>query len=164
MLPMNDSAKDLIAAGKSRPEKGNLYTADGRRFAVPLAHLENPIFIELLKMSEEEFGLQGNGPITLPCDGVFMDFLVSLVERCGEGFGHFHGLWQVLPCIILAPTRTVQPTNPCSWVLKKPFELHVKTFTDFFSSNHLYNILFDFDSIQSLIFDILIFFFLPLKF
>lgn len=84
MLPMNDSAKDLIATGKSRPEKGNfaVYTADGRRFAVPLAYLENPIFIELLKMSEEEFGLRGNGPITLPCDGVFMDFLVSLVERC----------------------------------------------------------------------------------
>lgn len=84
MLPMNDSAKDLIATGKSRPEKGNfaVYTADGSRFAVSLAYLENPIFIELLKMSEEEYGLQGNGPITLPCDGVFMDFLVSLVERC----------------------------------------------------------------------------------
>ncbi|KAJ8629263.1 hypothetical protein MRB53_022586 [Persea americana] len=84
MLPRNDSAKDSTATSKSRPEKGNfaVYTADGRRFAVPLAYLENPIFIELLKMSEEEFGLSGNAQITLPCDGVFMDYVVSLVQRC----------------------------------------------------------------------------------
>ncbi|KAJ8629266.1 hypothetical protein MRB53_022589 [Persea americana] len=84
MLPRNDSSKNSTTISKSRPEKGNfvVYTADGRRFAVPLSYLENPIFIELLKMSEEEFGLPGNGPIKLPCDGVFMDYVMSLVERC----------------------------------------------------------------------------------
>ncbi|XXG71852.1 hypothetical protein AAC387_Pa07g1082 [Persea americana] len=84
MLPRTGSSKNSTTIGKSRPEKGNfvVYTADGRRFAVPLSYLENPIFIELLKMSEEEFGLPGNGPIKLPCDGVFMDYVMSLVERC----------------------------------------------------------------------------------
>ena len=84
VVPRNDSAKDSTVTGKSRPEKGNLavYTADGRRFVLPLAYFHNPIFVELLKMSEEEFGLPGNGPITLPCEGVFMDYVVSLVQRC----------------------------------------------------------------------------------
>ncbi|XP_077246299.1 auxin-responsive protein SAUR64-like [Tasmannia lanceolata] len=64
-------------------EKGHfvVYTTDGRRFVVPLAYLNNPIFTELFKMSEDEFGLPGNGPITLPCDRIFMDYIVSLVQR-----------------------------------------------------------------------------------
>ena len=33
-------------------------------------------------MSEEEFGLPGNGPITLPCDAVFMEYALSLIQGC----------------------------------------------------------------------------------
>ncbi|XXG71850.1 hypothetical protein AAC387_Pa07g1080 [Persea americana] len=136
MLPRNDSAKDSTAIGKSRPEKGNfaVYTVDGRRFAVPLAYLENPIFIELLKMSEEEFGLSGNAPITLPCDGVFMDYVVSLVQRCvcvcedvekalviSMGFGRC-----CYTSSLLQQEQANQQINTCSWILKKPFYLHVK--------------------------------------
>ncbi|KAK9000199.1 hypothetical protein V6N11_080702 [Hibiscus sabdariffa] len=58
-----------------------IYTIDKRRFAIPLAFLGNCIFRELLKMSEEEFGLPSDGPITLPCDSVLMNYIVSLVKR-----------------------------------------------------------------------------------
>ncbi|KAE8719163.1 SAUR auxin-responsive family protein [Hibiscus syriacus] len=58
-----------------------IYTMDKRRFAIPLAFLRNCIFRELLKMSEEEFGLPSDGPITLPCDSVLMNYIVSLVKR-----------------------------------------------------------------------------------
>ncbi|XP_031127761.1 auxin-responsive protein SAUR67-like [Ipomoea triloba] len=44
-----------------------IYTADQKR--------------QLLNFSEEEFGLPSNGPITLPCDAVFMNYIISLLSR-----------------------------------------------------------------------------------
>ncbi|KAL5791250.1 hypothetical protein ACOSQ2_006138 [Xanthoceras sorbifolium] len=35
---------------------------------------------ELLRMSEEEFGIPTNGPITLPCDSTFLKYVLSLVR------------------------------------------------------------------------------------
>nr|GMC87072.1 auxin-responsive protein SAUR68-like [Ipomoea batatas] len=58
-----------------------IYTVDQKRFIVPLSYLENEIIRQLLNMSEEEFGLPSDGPITLPCDAVFMDYIISLLSR-----------------------------------------------------------------------------------
>ena len=33
------------------------------------------------QMSEEEFGIQSAGPIILPCDSVFMDYVISFIQR-----------------------------------------------------------------------------------
>ncbi|KAJ0076785.1 hypothetical protein Patl1_35796 [Pistacia atlantica] len=64
-------------------EKGHfvVYTIDQKRFVFPLMYLNNDIFLELLKVSKEEFGLSSDGPITLPCDAVFMDKIVSLIQQ-----------------------------------------------------------------------------------
>ena len=64
-------------------DKGHfvVYTSDRIRFVVPLVYLDNVIFRELFQMAEEEFGLPGNGPIILPCDAVFMEYAVSLIQR-----------------------------------------------------------------------------------
>nr|DAD46631.1 TPA_asm: hypothetical protein HUJ06_016568 [Nelumbo nucifera] len=59
-----------------------VYTADQNRFVIPLAYLNNPIFIELLRMSEEEFGLPSDGPITLPCNSAFAEYIISMMQRC----------------------------------------------------------------------------------
>ncbi|TKY67788.1 Auxin-responsive protein SAUR66 [Spatholobus suberectus] len=62
-----------------------VYSVDHKRFVVPLKYLSTNVFRELLKWSEEEFGLPSNGPITLPCDSVFLDYVISLVrERIPE--------------------------------------------------------------------------------
>ncbi|GFY89778.1 SAUR-like auxin-responsive protein family [Actinidia rufa] len=58
-----------------------VYTVDQRRYVFPIVYLNNDIFRELLKLSEEEFGLPSDEPITLPFDAVFMDYVVSLVQR-----------------------------------------------------------------------------------
>jgi len=73
------------ACSTSVAEKGHfiVYTSDRKRFMVPLAYVESIIFVELLKMSEDEFGLPSNGPITLPCDAVFMEYMLSLLRRRG---------------------------------------------------------------------------------
>ncbi|KAL5562428.1 hypothetical protein UlMin_032175 [Ulmus minor] len=68
---------------RSTYKKGHfvIYTADKNRFEVPLAYLRHNIFLELLKMSEEVFGLSCNAPITLPFDAVFMEHIIKLVQR-----------------------------------------------------------------------------------
>lgn len=38
-------------------------------------------FIELLKLSEEEFGIPRDGPIVLPCEAIFLDYVVFLIEN-----------------------------------------------------------------------------------
>ncbi|MBA0739168.1 hypothetical protein Gogos_012460 [Gossypium gossypioides] len=77
----------LAAIGRritsSLVDKGHfvIYTIDQKRFVMPLAYLRNTIFVELLKMSEEEFGLPSDGTITLPCDSVAMNYILSLLQR-----------------------------------------------------------------------------------
>ncbi|KAJ0086996.1 hypothetical protein Patl1_06841 [Pistacia atlantica] len=64
-------------------EKGHfvVYTADQRRFVIPLKYLKNDIIRELFTMAEDEFRLPIGGPITLPCDAIFMEYAVSLIQR-----------------------------------------------------------------------------------
>ncbi|GFY95815.1 SAUR-like auxin-responsive protein family [Actinidia rufa] len=64
-------------------DKGHyvVYTAGQRRFMIPLVYLNNEIVRELFKLSEEEFGLPSDGPITLPCDSVFMEYVILLIQR-----------------------------------------------------------------------------------
>ncbi|XP_058080642.1 auxin-responsive protein SAUR64-like [Magnolia sinica] len=78
-----DGSPDSSGCSTSVADKGHfvVYTADGRRFVVPLVYLNSPIFKELLKMSEDMFGLPCNGPITFPCDAVFIDYIISMIQR-----------------------------------------------------------------------------------
>ena len=70
-------------SASSVADKGHfiVYTADHRRFMIPLVYLNSEIFRELLEMSEEEFGMSSDGPITLPCDSFFMEYIVFLIQR-----------------------------------------------------------------------------------
>ncbi|OIT03417.1 PREDICTED: auxin-responsive protein SAUR68-like [Nicotiana attenuata] len=58
-----------------------VYTTDQKRFVVPLAYLQHEVIRQLLRMSEEEFGIPSDGPITLPCDALFMNYIISLIRR-----------------------------------------------------------------------------------
>ncbi|WZZ10387.1 hypothetical protein YC2023_096308 [Brassica napus] len=62
-----------------------VYTLDKSRFSLPVSCLSNSVVQELLKISEEEFGLQSGGPIRLPFDSVFLEYLIKLVERQMDG-------------------------------------------------------------------------------
>ncbi|CAL5072992.1 unnamed protein product [Urochloa decumbens] len=64
-------------------DKGHcaVYTADGKRFEVPLAYLSTMIFSELLRMSQEEFGFARDGRITLQCDAAVLDYVMCLLRR-----------------------------------------------------------------------------------
>ncbi|CAN1134710.1 Auxin-responsive protein SAUR62 [Linum perenne] len=60
-----------------------VYTAveERKRFVVPLEFLNVTIFIQLLKQSEEQLGLPCDGPITLPCDPSFLEYLIGLFQH-----------------------------------------------------------------------------------
>ncbi|CAN4114997.1 unnamed protein product [Withania somnifera] len=58
-----------------------VYTNDQKRFVVPLAYLQHEVIRQLLHMSEEEFGHPCDGPITLTCDELFFNYIISLIER-----------------------------------------------------------------------------------
>ncbi|KAK4707606.1 hypothetical protein R3W88_028531 [Solanum pinnatisectum] len=83
-FPINGSDSDSCSTSSSSiVEKGHfaVYTADQVRFVIPLDYLENEVIRQLLNISEEEFGLPSGGPITLPCDSAFMDYIISLIKK-----------------------------------------------------------------------------------
>lgn len=57
-----------------------VYTADDIRFSIPLEFLSKSVFRELLGMSKEEFGLPTSGPITVPCESAFLEYVMSLLR------------------------------------------------------------------------------------
>ncbi|XP_062199520.1 auxin-responsive protein SAUR36-like [Phragmites australis] len=76
-------AKEADDCCTSVADKGHfvVYTADGRRFEVPLAYLGTTVFTEFLQMSQEEFGFTSDGRITLPCDAAVMEYAMCLLRR-----------------------------------------------------------------------------------
>ncbi|XP_034682093.1 auxin-responsive protein SAUR68-like [Vitis riparia] len=83
-LPRTNRDLDADCCSKSSvADKGHfvVYSSDRKRFVIPLVHLNTEIFRELLQMSEEEFGIQSDGPIILPCDSFFMDYIISFIQR-----------------------------------------------------------------------------------
>ncbi|KAM0880218.1 hypothetical protein ACQ4PT_033724 [Festuca glaucescens] len=64
-------------------DKGHcaMYTADGRRFEVPLEYLGTTVFGELLRMSQEEFGFTCDNAIILPFDAAVMEYVMCLLRR-----------------------------------------------------------------------------------
>ncbi|WVZ65764.1 hypothetical protein U9M48_015077 [Paspalum notatum var. saurae] len=58
-----------------------VYTADGKRFEVPLVYLNTSVFGELLRMSEDEFGFTSEDRITVPCEAAVMEYLICLLRR-----------------------------------------------------------------------------------
>lgn len=57
-----------------------VYSIDHKRFVVPLEYLKSNVFKELLKWSEEVFGLTSNGPLVLPCESAALEYVISLVK------------------------------------------------------------------------------------
>lgn len=81
--PTAGAADAESCSTSSTAEKGHfvVYTTDQIRFVIPLKYLENNIIRELFRIAEDEFGMPGSGPITLPCDAIVMKYVVSLIQK-----------------------------------------------------------------------------------
>ena len=82
-IPRAEGDVSSGSSSSSLPDRGHfvVYTADQRRFAFPIAYLNHGIIKGLLELSEEEFGLPSDGPITLSCDATLMEYVVPLIPR-----------------------------------------------------------------------------------
>ncbi|EEF39756.1 auxin-responsive protein SAUR68 [Ricinus communis] len=83
-LPNTITSIDTSSCSTStKAEKGcfAVYSADQRRFLLPLEYLNNEIIKELFDMAEEEFGLPSKGPLTLPCEAELMEYAISLIKK-----------------------------------------------------------------------------------
>ncbi|KAJ9129112.1 hypothetical protein P3X46_034103 [Hevea brasiliensis] len=80
-ISTNRDAKSSNTSTSTTTGNFVIYTRDQKRFTVPLAYLNNNIMKELLKMSEEVYGLSSEGPIKLPFDAVFMEYVVSIIKK-----------------------------------------------------------------------------------
>ncbi|WCJ44355.1 SAUR-like auxin-responsive protein family [Euphorbia peplus] len=67
----------------SKRKKGHfaVYTKEGKKFLVPLCYLNHPIFRVLLEMAEEEFGTATSGPLQVPCEEEFMEYIFTLLRK-----------------------------------------------------------------------------------
>ncbi|KAJ1273308.1 hypothetical protein BS78_06G270200 [Paspalum vaginatum] len=79
------AARAAVAAAGEAVPAGHVAVCVGgasRRFVVRAAHLNHPVFRELLRQAEEEYGFPSGacaGPIALPCDeGLFEHVLRHL--------------------------------------------------------------------------------------
>ncbi|KAK9000192.1 hypothetical protein V6N11_080697 [Hibiscus sabdariffa] len=57
-----------------------VYSVDQKRFVLPLEYLKNEIVMELFNLAEEEFGLPGSGILLMPCDAIFMEYVIALIK------------------------------------------------------------------------------------
>ncbi|WOL01108.1 hypothetical protein Cni_G09821 [Canna indica] len=81
-----DASPEVTARNTMVADKGHfvVYSYEGKRFMVPLAFLNSGVFQDLLRLTEEEFGFSGDGPILLPCDVVLLEYILSLLKRRGS--------------------------------------------------------------------------------
>ncbi|KAF5740924.1 putative SAUR-like auxin-responsive protein family [Tripterygium wilfordii] len=81
---MKSSKKLSVVMEKWRKEKKGhfaVYSREGKRFVVPLYHLNHPLFRVLLEIAEEQFGTRVTGPIQVPCEEEFMDYILSVLRK-----------------------------------------------------------------------------------
>ncbi|EEF39751.1 calmodulin binding protein, putative [Ricinus communis] len=78
-----DNTETSSCSPSQTAKKGHfvVYSADQKRFLLPLEYLNKEMFRELFNMAEEEFGSQSNGPLTLPCDAELMEYAISLIKQ-----------------------------------------------------------------------------------
>lgn len=62
-----------------------------QRFVVPVIYFNHPLFMQLLKEAEEEYGFDQKGPITIPCHVEDFRTVQGMIDR--EKSHHHHHAW-----------------------------------------------------------------------
>lgn len=71
---LKDVPKGCVAVYVGREE-------ERQRFVIPAAHINHPLFQELLKKAEEEYGFEQKGTITIPCHVSDFQSVQDLINR-----------------------------------------------------------------------------------
>ncbi|KAE9604051.1 hypothetical protein Lal_00001905 [Lupinus albus] len=60
-----------------------------QRFVIPVIYFNHPLFMQLLKDAEEEYGFEHKGPITIPCQVEEFRTVQDMIDR-EISFHHHH--------------------------------------------------------------------------
>ncbi|XVE93748.1 hypothetical protein REPUB_Repub01dG0221000 [Reevesia pubescens] len=76
-----------------------------RRFIVLATYLNHPIFKKLLVQTEEEYGFNNVGPLTIPCDEAFFEEILRVVSRSdsSSNSGRFSTFEDLQRCCHVGP-------------------------------------------------------------
>ncbi|XP_008804009.2 indole-3-acetic acid-induced protein ARG7-like [Phoenix dactylifera] len=67
--------------------------SSSRRFVVRAAHLNHPVFRQLLRQAEEEYGFSSRpGPLALPCDESFFEHILRHLSSSSSSSSRFVSL------------------------------------------------------------------------
>ncbi|XP_062226278.1 auxin-responsive protein SAUR27-like [Phragmites australis] len=66
---------------------GGASPGESMRYVVPVVYFNHPMFGELLKEAEEEFGFQHPGGITIPCPAARFERAAAVAAAGKKGFG-----------------------------------------------------------------------------
>ncbi|XP_047327991.1 auxin-responsive protein SAUR32-like [Impatiens glandulifera] len=84
--------KDTCGGAKDIP-KGFMAIKVGQgeeqqRFIIPVMYVNHPLFMQLLKEAEEEYGFDQKGPITIPCHVEEFRHVQGIIDK--ENSPHLH--------------------------------------------------------------------------
>ncbi|TVT98051.1 hypothetical protein EJB05_56684, partial [Eragrostis curvula] len=68
---------------------GGAAPGESMRYVVPVVYFNHPMFGELLKEAEEEFGFQHPGGITIPCPAARFERVAAVAAAGKKGFGRW---------------------------------------------------------------------------
>ncbi|KAL6903774.1 hypothetical protein ACP4OV_004587 [Aristida adscensionis] len=68
---------------------GGAAPGESMRYVVPVVYFNHPLFGELLREAEEEFGFQHPGGITIPCPAARFEHAAALAAAGKKGFGRW---------------------------------------------------------------------------
>ncbi|KAK8493851.1 hypothetical protein V6N12_000215 [Hibiscus sabdariffa] len=60
-----------------------------QRFVIPVIYINHPLFMQLLKVAEEEYGFDQKGPITIPCHVEEFRNVQGMIDKDH----HHHHVW-----------------------------------------------------------------------
>ena len=84
----NKVFKDVIPKGFMAIKVGQ--GEEQQRFVVPVIYFNHPLFMQLLKEAEEEYGFDQKGTITIPCHVEEFRNVSGLIDREKSFHNHHH--------------------------------------------------------------------------
>ncbi|XP_057950772.1 auxin-responsive protein SAUR32 [Malania oleifera] len=64
-----------------------------QRFIIPVIYVNHPLFMQLLKEAEEEYGFDQKGPITIPCHVAEFQHVQGMIHQEQLHPHHHHHIW-----------------------------------------------------------------------
>ncbi|KAK4277618.1 hypothetical protein QN277_015590 [Acacia crassicarpa] len=64
-----------------------------QRFVIPVIYINHPLFMQLLKQAEDEYGFDQKGPITIPCQVEQFRTVQGIIDKENPHHHHHHHIW-----------------------------------------------------------------------